>query len=95
MPSGDKAAETHPDCRRIIQGLEVSEGLVRRGENSRKGYVSLSPAAPEFGRRKLFQSREVLARTMTACLPDLKIRRTVKTRPERKRSARTILSSAG
>jgi len=54
IPNRDKSAETHPDYRVFTQGVEIGAGWIRRGENSRKDYVSLSLAAPEFGPRKLY-----------------------------------------
>jgi uncharacterized protein (DUF736 family) len=54
IPNRDKSAETHPDFRVFTQGVEIGAGWIRRGENSRKDYVSLSLAAPEFGPRKLY-----------------------------------------
>ena len=54
IPNRDKTADTHPDFRVMTQGVEIGAGWIRRGENSRKDYVSLSLAAPEFGPRKLY-----------------------------------------
>ncbi|MDH2380728.1 DUF736 family protein [Bradyrhizobium sp. CER78] len=50
----DKTADAQPDFRVVTQGVEIGAGWIRRGENSRKDYVSLSLAAPEFGPRKLY-----------------------------------------
>ena len=54
VPNSSKSSETEPDFRVITQGIEIGAGWVRVGEVSRKQYVSLSLAAPEFGRRTLF-----------------------------------------
>ena len=54
LPNSSKSSETEPDFRVVTQGIEIGAGWVRVGEVSRKQYVSLSLAAPEFGPRTLF-----------------------------------------
>jgi uncharacterized protein (DUF736 family) len=44
----------HSEPRVLTQGVEIGASWIRRGENPRKDYVSLSLAAPEFGPRKLY-----------------------------------------
>ncbi|UPT84595.1 DUF736 family protein [Bradyrhizobium barranii subsp. apii] len=38
------------------ENVGIGAGWIRRGENSRKDYVSLSLAAPEFGPRKRYDN---------------------------------------
>ena len=54
LPNGGKSSDTEPDFRVVTQGVEIGAGWVRVGEVSRKQYVSLSLAAPEFGPRPIF-----------------------------------------
>lgn len=54
VPNAKKSADNHPDFRVVSAGADVGAGWVRHGETSRKDYVSLSLAAPEFGPRKLY-----------------------------------------
>lgn len=51
VPNGRKTADAQPDYRVSAGGVEVGAGWIRRGEMSGKDYVSLTLAAPEFGRR--------------------------------------------
>ena len=54
VPNAAKNADNQPDFRVLTKGYEIGAGWMRKGENSRKDYVSLSLAAPEFGPRKLY-----------------------------------------
>jgi uncharacterized protein (DUF736 family) len=54
VPNRDKSADSHPDYRVLVQGVEIGAGWIRRGESSGKEYVSLSFGQPEFGSRKLY-----------------------------------------
>ncbi|MHB0767016.1 DUF736 family protein [Bradyrhizobium sp. 1.29L] len=47
-----KSAETQPDFRAFTQGVEIGAGWIRRGENSRKDYVSPSTAAADLAPRQ-------------------------------------------
>jgi uncharacterized protein (DUF736 family) len=46
IPNRDKSAETRPDFRVLTQGIEISAGWIRRGENSGKEYVSCRSQRP-------------------------------------------------
>jgi uncharacterized protein (DUF736 family) len=52
IPNRDKTAESHPDCRLLIQGFEIGEGL-SCGQNCSMD-VSLSLASLEFRPRRLY-----------------------------------------
>lgn len=50
VPNRSKSSENQPDYRVTSDGVELGAGWNRVGEASGKPYVSLSLAAPEFGR---------------------------------------------
>ena len=54
VPNTSKNADNHPDFRVLAKGYEIGAGWRRTSESSGKEYVSLSLAAPEFGRHKLY-----------------------------------------
>ena len=55
VPNANKTADNHPDFRVLSKvGYEIGAGWLRMGESSGKEYVSMSLAAPEFGRHKLY-----------------------------------------
>jgi uncharacterized protein (DUF736 family) len=49
-----KANDAQPDYRVYSGDVEIGAGWNRRSETSGRDYVSLSLAAPEFGRRRLY-----------------------------------------
>lgn len=52
IPNKGKKDESHPDYRVVADGnIDLGAGWNRIGEQSGKPYVSMSLAAPEFGRR--------------------------------------------
>lgn len=54
IPNRRKTSESQPDYRVMVDGVEFGGGWTRVGEMSGRSYVSLSLAAPELGRRRLF-----------------------------------------
>ncbi len=50
VPVTNKSSDTQPDFRVMSQGIEIGAGWQRTGQSSGKPYVSLSVAAPEFGK---------------------------------------------
>ena len=50
LPVADKTSDNQPDFRVMSQGIEIGAGWQRTGQTSGKPYVSLSIAAPEFGK---------------------------------------------
>lgn len=53
-PNRGKSSDAQPDYRVAAGGVEIGAGWVRQGEASRRDYVSLSLAAPEFGPRRIY-----------------------------------------
>ena len=49
-----KSSDDQPDYRVLAQGVEIGAGWIKTGRISHEEYVSLSLAAPEFGRHKLY-----------------------------------------
>jgi uncharacterized protein (DUF736 family) len=54
VPNTTKSADSQPDFRVLSKGFEVGAGWQRTSENTGNKYVSLSLAAPEFGRHRLY-----------------------------------------
>ena len=54
LPNIQKTSDSQPDFRVVTEGVEIGAGWTRKSETSRKHYVSLSIAAPEFGPSKLY-----------------------------------------
>jgi uncharacterized protein (DUF736 family) len=54
VPNTGKTADNQPDFRVLSKGYEMGAAWVRTSESTGNKYVSLSLAAPEFGRHKLY-----------------------------------------
>src|SRR3546814_19101974 len=54
VPNARKSPDRQPDYRVMANGVEVGAAWHRRSETTGNDYVSLSPAAPEFGPRRLY-----------------------------------------
>ena len=48
-PDTSKKEDKRPDYRVMTKGFEIGAGWIKTGKESKKDYVSISLAAPEFG----------------------------------------------
>ena len=49
-----KKHDKHPDYRVMTKGFEIGAGWIKKGKESKKDYVSISLAAPEFGSKPIY-----------------------------------------
>ena len=68
MPAANKTTDAHPDFRVLTKGTEINAGWIKKGDTSGKHYVSLSPAAPEFGSKILCANLNKAAGEDNGCL---------------------------
>ena len=54
LPNKSKSHEAQPDYRILSKAVEIGAGWDRTNKTSGESYMSLSLAAPEFGRNKLY-----------------------------------------
>ncbi len=54
VPNDQKTNSNQPDFLVVTGGVEIGAGWLKTGGTSGKEYVSLSFAAPEFGRKKIY-----------------------------------------
>ena len=52
-PNSSKKDYKHPDYRVMTKGFEIGVGWIKKGKESKKDYVSISLAAPEFGSKPI------------------------------------------
>jgi uncharacterized protein (DUF736 family) len=53
-PNTSKKNDKHPDYRVMTKGFEIGAGWIKKGKESKKDYVSISLAAPEFGSKPIY-----------------------------------------